>query len=272
MLGGAALIVLSIACGGASEPESAASEALGSKQNGSQAGGDLIPRGRSFADEAPLPDRPDLVADSDDVRGSGAAGQPVGLEGLAESIDPSMLTTDALAENPLEIGVVKRAPFKLAPGADPLDPASYDWEKDGDGYWIISYSDLSLTDVDKDTLLDALVYPEEYEDADEEIQFPDRIRSLDGQKVALTGYMIALKWNKNKLEHFMLVRDLKSCCFGQQPEADEWVDVPMKGEGANYIQYVPVVTRGVFRLAGSSDPAGYAVGAYKIEGEDAREE
>ncbi|QDV05353.1 hypothetical protein Poly30_08500 [Planctomycetes bacterium Poly30] len=256
-------MALSIACGDA---------AVEGSPKGETRGGEVIAEGRSFADESPIEARPDLVTIANDARASKGSGQPVGLSGLAESVDPSMLTDDALAANPLEIGVEKRAPFVLAPGADPLDPASYDWEKDKDGYWIISYSDLSLTDVDKETLLDALVYPDEYEDEGEKIQFPDRIRSLDGKKVALTGYMIALRWNKNKLEHFMLVRDLKSCCFGQQPEADEWVDVPMKGEGTNYIQFVPVVTRGVFHLAGSSDAAGYAVGAYKIDGDDAREE
>ena len=133
------------------------------------------------ADTTPAEARPDLVADPSKVRGGGDSdARPVGISGLAGSIDPSMLTEEALARNPLSIGVEKRAPFVLAEGADPLDPASYDWDKDKDGHWIISFSDLSLTDVDKETLLDALVYPSEYEDEDpKSIQFPDRIRALD---------------------------------------------------------------------------------------------
>ena len=263
---GAAIIAISIACS-----DSRADPAPAAASEGA-ADPTLEVTGRSFTDVSPMDERPDLVIKPTDARFTSKDAQPVGLDGLAGSVDPGMLTPEALAVNPLEIGVEKRAPFQLAPGADPLDANSYDWEKDDDGHWIINYSDLSLSAVDKETLLDALVYPDEYEDAGEEIQFPDRIRSLDGEKVSLTGYMIALRWNKNKLQHFMLVRDLKACCFGGQPEADEWVDVPMNTEGTNYIQFVPVVTRGTFRLAGSSDDAGYAVGDYKIEGDDSREE
>lgn len=261
---GAAVMALSIACSGAGAEEVSSA--------GVETGPELEVTGRSFADASPIDERPDLVSTPEDARFQSGGGKPVGVGGLAGSVDPEMLTPEALALNPLEIGVEKRAPFKLAPGADPLDPHSYDWEQDEDGYWVINYSDLSLSAVDKETLLDALVYPEEYEDSGEEVDFPDRIRALDGKKVSLTGYMIAMRWNKDKLQHFMLVRDLKACCFGGQPEADEWVDVPMNTEGTSYIQFVPVVTRGTFRLTGSSDDAGYAVGAYKIEGDDSREE
>lgn len=260
---GAAVLAISIACsGGGAEPAPAAQVVAPAAKV----------TGRSFTDASPVEERPDLVIQPTDARFTSGGGRAVGLDGLAGSVDPSMLTPEALAANPLEMGVEKRAPFQLAPGADPLDANSYDWEKDEDGYWIINYSDLSLTAVDKETLLDALVYPDEYEESGDEINFPDRIRSLDNEKVSLTGYMIAMKWNKNKLKHFMLVRDLKACCFGGQPEADEWVDVPMNTEGTGYIQFVPVVTRGTFRLAGYSDEAGYATGAYKIEGDDSREE
>ncbi|MEM8709442.1 MAG: DUF3299 domain-containing protein [Planctomycetota bacterium] len=275
---GGAVMALAIACGGevdvASSGGAATAGLVDGGGSGNSGGSGNAPQGRSFTDVSPIEERPDLVIKPTDARlGPGvASGQPVGLSGLQASVDPSMLTPEALAKNPLEIGVEKKPPFELAPGADPLDPNSYDWDKDKDGYWIISFSDLSLTGVDRETVLDALVYPEEYEDAGDEIQFPDRVRALDGERVALTGYMIALRWNKNHLKQFMLVRDLKSCCFGQQPEADEWVDVVMKGEGTYYVQFVPVVTRGTFRLTGSSDEAGYAVGAYRIDGDDTREE
>lgn len=192
------------------------------------------------------------------------------MEAFAAGVDPSRLTPEALAANPLVIGVEEREPFVLAEGADPLDPNSYDWEKDDDGYWIISYYDLSLDGIDSEALLDALVYPEEYED--EDLVFPDRIRALDGEKVALTGYMIAAAWKKDRVTNFMLVRDLLACCYGGSPEPDEWVDVHMEGRGSHSYQFVPVVTRGVFHLQGVADDAGYATGAFRIDGHDTREE
>ncbi|MBL6757852.1 MAG: DUF3299 domain-containing protein [Planctomycetes bacterium] len=226
-------------------------------------------KGRSFLDTS-AGEAEEMSTAEASVRARAAARTITGVEGLAGSVDPAMLTPEALAENPLRIGTVKSEPFELAEGADPLDPASYDWAKDDEGYWIIGYGDLSLAEADKDLLLDALVYPEEYEG--EDIHFPDRIRALDGQKVALTGYMIPLRWDENRVPHFMLVRDLLQCCFGGAPEPDEWVDVDMAPEGTTYWAYVPVVVRGTFKLAGQSDEAGYATGAFAIKATDAHEE
>ena len=226
-------------------------------------------KGRSFLDTS-AGEAEEMSTAEASVRARAAARTITGVEGLAGSVDPAILTPEALAENPLRIGTVKSEPFELAEGADPLDPASYDWAKDDEGHWIIGYGDLSLAEADKDLLLDALVYPEEYEG--EDIHFPDRIRALDGQRVALTGYMIPLRWDENRVPHFMLVRDLLQCCFGGAPEPDEWVDVDMAPEGTTYWAYVPVVVRGTFKLAGQSDEAGYATGAFAIKATDAHEE
>ncbi|MDG1985882.1 MAG: DUF3299 domain-containing protein [Planctomycetota bacterium] len=226
-------------------------------------------KGRSFLDISEGEAEAMSTAEAS-VRARAAARTITGVEGLAGSVDPAMLTPEALAENPLRMGTVKSEPFELAEGADPLDPASYDWAKDAEGHWVIGYGDLSLAEADKDLLLDALVYPEEYEG--EDLHFPDRIRALDGQQVALTGYMIPLRWDQNKVPHFMLVRDLLQCCFGGAPEPDEWVDVDMAPGGTTYWAYVPVVVRGTFKLAGQSDEAGYATGAFAIKATDAHEE
>lgn len=151
---------------------------------------------------------------------------------------------------------------------DPL--AKYGWTRDRDGYIQISYLDLALDGLDQELLVEKLLYPEDYEDV--ELEWPERVRALDGQRVALTGYMLPLLWKETTVPHFMLVRDLMACCFGGAPKPDEWTDVKMDGEGAGYWSYVPVVTRGVFRLGGLADEAGYAAGAYSIEGHDVRRE
>ncbi len=271
---GAALLALIFACGGAGEDSQTSAQAASDDGGAAPA----APQGRSFLDAGPADGEPAVTTaearlasgelDGDAIRSGG--GRPSGIGDLARSVDPSLLTPEALANNPLVIGTEKREPFVLPEGADPLDPTVYGWEKDEDGHWIISWSDLSLEGVDKDLLLDALVYPEEYED--EEIPFPDRIKALDGEKIALTGYMIAVTWNDDRVKNFMLVRDLMACCFGGSPEPDEWVDVTMEGKGSPYIQFVPVVTLGTFHIQGLSDAAGYATGAFRMEGVDTREE
>ena len=273
---GGALLALIFACGTEDAGERPQRSAAARSDDGDAA--PAAPQGRSFLDAGFADDEPVLTTaevrlasgelDSDAIRSGG--GRPSGIGDLARSIDPSLLTPEALANNPLVIGTEKREPFALPEDANPLDPAVYGWEKDEDGHWIISWSDLSLEGIDKDLLLDALVYPEEYED--EEVPFPDRIKALDGEKIALTGYMIAVTWNDDRVKNFMLVRDLMACCFGGSPEPDEWVDVTMEGKGSPYIQFVPVVTRGTFHIQGLSDAAGYATGAFRLQGVDTREE
>lgn len=279
---GAGLLGLVMACGRADADPGAPStvadvsggQAPSAKPEAEPA---AAPQGRSFLDAAPKGAPTVTTADARLATGQlggairSAGGRPSGISGLAGSVDPSMLTPEALAANPLVIGVEKREPFVLPEGADPLDPTVYGWEKDDDGYWIISWADLSLEGIDKDLLLDALVYPEEYDEG-EAIEFPERIQALDGEKVALTGYMIAVTWDDDRVKNFMLVRDLMACCFGGSPEPDEWVDVTMVDKGSPYIQFVPVVTRGTFHIQGLSDPAGYATGAFRMDGVDTREE
>ena len=274
---GAALVASSLACGddaivagGGDQGDSASSAPT------SPAGAEDGPRGRAFGDtSSPGPSGPTsaetkIAASGAAPKGAGGAAKPKGLSEFASTVDPSRLTPEALAKNPLVMGVKKREPFVLPEGADPLDPNVYGWDKDEDGHWIIDFGDLSLEEKDKEMLLDALVYPEEYED--EDVTFPDRIRALDGEKVALTGYMIATEWEDSKVKSFMLVRDLMACCFGGNPEADEWVDVLMVEGGCDYIEYIPVVTRGVFQIQGVADEAGYATGAFQMEATDVKEE
>lgn len=281
-LAGAGLLAVAFACSGgsAADERDAGDGAAGSAGDASPVAAPTDGASGAAATAAgadPEDAQPDLgtpfsepVEAAEGSAEGARSGLSPSMESFAAGVDPSRLTPEALAANPLVIGVEEREPFQLAEGADPLDPNSYDWEKDDDGYWIISYYDLSLDGVDSEALLDALVYPEEYEG--EELVFPDRIRALDGEKVALTGYMIAMRWTKDRVSNFMLVRDLLACCYGGSPEPDEWVDVHMEGRGSHSYQYVPVVTRGVFRLQGVADDAGYATGAFRIDGHDTREE
>jgi len=264
---GVALIALAVGCGDGGPVPEQTDEVTATVEDDGEPGTEV--RGRAFTDSSPVEDTALSTAEAS-VRARAAAKAPTGVGGLMGTVDPERLTPEALAANPLVMGTKKRAPFVMAEGADPLDATSYDWEKDDEGHWIIGYSDLSLADTDKELLLDALVYPDEYEG--EEIHFPDRIRALDGEKVALTGYMIPLRWDENRVPHFMLVRDLLQCCFGGAPEPDEWVDVNMEGKGTTYWAYVPVVVRGTFNLAGQSDEAGYATGAFSLDATGASEE
>lgn len=270
LTGGLGLLWLSIACAPGEPGEPGENGQEGSEPAASESGETAAParRGRLFTDDSAPEDTAPTAAEIAAAVNPPKFDLPAGTRaaGLAEfvkTVDPSMLTPEALAKNPLVMGVKKREPFVLPEGADPRDPTVYGWDKDDEGHWIISYSDLSLESMDKDELLDALIYPDEYEKG--EIEFPDRIRALDGEKVALAGYMIPMVWEDSKVKNYQLVRDLMACCFGGSPEPDEWVDCTMTNNGCGYVQFIPVTTRGTFQIQGISDPAGYATGAFRMD-------
>jgi len=56
-----------------------------------------------------------------------------------------------------------------------------------------------------------------------------RALDLHGQKVFLEGYIFPGERSKN-LKHFMLVRDLGSCCFGQDPPITHKIQVELTGD------------------------------------------
>ena len=131
----------------------------------------------------------------------------------------------------------------------------------------ITFRDLSLTGFDVDALLDAVLFPEEYEPEElEALALPERITRFDDRDVSIVGYMIPGELEGNEVRDFMLVRDLMSCCFGGSPNADEWIDVVMaEGETAVYHPFLPMRVEGRMTLGGALDDAGFAVGIFHLE-------
>ncbi len=158
-----------------------------------------------------------------------------------------------------------------SPGVQPVSTAGAEAKPavDSSGRVSIQFKDLSLDeldDIELEDLLDALLYPDEYQDSDR--IFPAQIQALDGKDVAVEGYMIPVVWEETEVVEFMLVRDLLACCFGGAPQPDEWVSVKMPaGQGSEYFSFVPIVVRGVFHIAALEDEAGYAAGCYRMDGE-----
>ena len=152
---------------------------------------------------------------------------------------------------------------------DQPDKVASPMKLDGDGRIKLGFRTLSLEqldDIELEDLLDALLYPDEYEPSDR--AFPEQIQILDGKEVALEGYMIPVVWEDTEVVEFMLVRDLLACCFGGAPQADEWVSVTMpEGKGAEYFAFAPVIVQGTFHIAALEDEGGYAAGCYRMDGE-----
>ena len=152
-------------------------------------------------------------------------------------------------------------------GIDELGAGGIEVEE---GVRAIAWRDLSMEGEAVEDILDKMLYPDQYEE--DEYNLPERIRELDGQEVAIVGYQIPLEWEGTTVPEFMLVGDLLGCCFGGAPMPDEWINVKMKGKGAEYFPYIPVIVTGTLRVEGIEDEAGYAAGCYHIDATSTKKE
>ncbi len=54
---------------------------------------------------------------------------------------------------------------------------------------------------------------------------PEEISALDGQTVAVSGFAIPIEFQGDSVSSLILVRNQLLCCFGEEPELNEWVFV-----------------------------------------------
>jgi hypothetical protein len=97
-------------------------------------------------------------------------------------------------------------------------------------------------------------------------QIPERIRALDGQKAAVTGFMLPVKMDKGLVTEFLLVKDAMMCCYGVMPKLNEWIVVKMTGAGVPPLMDTPVIFEGKLKVGELYDN-GYLTGIYLLEGE-----
>lgn len=65
---------------------------------------------------------------------------------------------------------------------------------------------------------------------------PKRAAELNGQPVFIKGYMHPGVATMGKVDHFILVPDMGTCCFGGQPKATDMIEVKIKPD-ASRVKY-----------------------------------
>lgn len=205
--------------------------------------------------EAPLPEPTDSAGPVADAE---ADAQPEAPDSATEVESPERAALRQRAED--ELGITN------VTGIDDLG-ADLAVEE---GTRAIAWRDVAIESDDVEDILDKLLYPDQYEEG--EFNLPDHVQALDGETVAIVGYQIPLEWEGTTVPEFMLVGDLLGCCFGGAPRPDEWINVKMKGKGAEYFPYIPVIVTGTLRIEGIEDDAGYAAGCYHIDAESCEKE
>jgi hypothetical protein len=96
-----------------------------------------------------------------------------------------------------------------------------------------------------------------------EEQIPDLVKSWNGKKAMITGYMVPVKMDKGLVTEFLLMRNTMACCFGTVPAMNEWVVVKMK-KGVAPMMDVPVAFFGELKV-GAMFENGYMTGLYELE-------
>jgi len=78
---------------------------------------------------------------------------------------------------------------------------------------------------------------------------PAFIKSLDNQKVTLTGFMLPLKLDNARVTEFLLMRNRSMCCYGRPLQINEVALVHMKGQGVKSIMDQPITVYGIFHVS-----------------------
>ncbi|MCE9525184.1 MAG: DUF3299 domain-containing protein [Planctomycetales bacterium] len=86
---------------------------------------------------------------------------------------------------------------------------------------------------------------------------PKRAAELNGQPVFIKGYMHPGVETMGKVDHFILVPDMGTCCFGGQPKATDMIEVKIK-PNASRVKYSTrtIKLAGKFILADRSSDFG----------------
>ena len=97
-------------------------------------------------------------------------------------------------------------------------------------------------------------------------QIPEKVKALNDQKVAVTGFMLPVKMDGGLVKEFLLVKDPMMCCYGVMPRINEWIVVRMTGAGVKPLMDVPITFEGKLKV-GEMYENGYLTGIYLLEGE-----
>lgn len=105
---------------------------------------------------------------------------------------------------------------------------------------------------------------------DEEI-FPAKVLGMDGQRIALDGFMDPIEFvpGTREVAAFLFAPFLPGCHFGDYPRVDEFVDATISGKrGVKFSGYQPVRAIGTLRVGELVDDSGYVMSLYRLEVEN----
>jgi len=95
-------------------------------------------------------------------------------------------------------------------------------------------------------------------------QIPPGVRSLDGGKVVIEGFLLPVKMKKGLAVEFLLMRNQSMCCYGVAPKINEWITVQAGGDGVKPVMDQPIAVAGVLHV-GPVLENGNLAGIYRLD-------
>jgi hypothetical protein len=95
-------------------------------------------------------------------------------------------------------------------------------------------------------------------------QIPAEVRSLDGGKVVIAGFLLPVKMNNGLAVEFLLMRNQSMCCYGVPPKVNEWITVQLDGKGVKPAMDQPIAVAGVLHV-GPIEENGCLAGIYRLD-------
>ena len=116
------------------------------------------------------------------------------------------------------------------------------------------------------SFLTSFEYPDLVElDAEEAPpELPSDIAELDGELIAIEGFMNPLAFDREGVSQFALVNDPLNCCFGATPSMNHWIDVTLpEGERTAFYSLDPVAVYGRLEV-GEAFEDGFVVSLFRM--------
>ena len=81
-------------------------------------------------------------------------------------------------------------------------------------------------------------------------EIPAEVRAFDGKEVAITGFMNPVRFDREGVSEFLLVKDILGCCFGTTPRMNHWIRVRMpEGKRAKFYAYDQLTVLGKLEVS-----------------------
>jgi hypothetical protein len=117
-----------------------------------------------------------------------------------------------------------------------------------DGYYLLDFGKLSSFPANTPNLNNPRSDPR-LAARSSSLQLPDEIRKLNGQKIYLTGFLVPMTTDKEKVYSFILAQTRGSCCYGLVPKINQWIYVTMApGQSTDPLMDVPVTVWGTLSV------------------------